>query len=247
MRNWDRPPDTTRQCCVVSGGVNWVGPTARQMCSASECVRWSHRQCLRRPTHSDAEHTCRAVGPTQFTPPHQTRQNGPICVVSGVPVWIGRLLWTCSDFKFSVGDSLELSGIQFTPPKRTRHRQDNFVVSGAGRCELALTWPATSGDCAWWLWVKWQVRHRRGRWEDRRVRGAGQFRRAGSHVQRAASCDHHRHVRRQALGHGDVPHDSCSLDVSLAQVLFITSSFWTHIQTRQSTDRRLCPPRGTAT
>jgi len=35
-----------------------------------------------------------------------------------------------SDFKFSVGDSLELSGIQFTPPKRTRHRQDSFVVSG---------------------------------------------------------------------------------------------------------------------
>ena len=29
----------------------------------------------------------------------------------------------------SVGDSLELSGIQFTPPKRTRHRQDSLVVS----------------------------------------------------------------------------------------------------------------------
>ena len=36
---------------------------------------------------------------------------------------------------FSVGDSLELSGIQFTPAKRTRHRQDSFVVS-RGRCEL---------------------------------------------------------------------------------------------------------------
>ena len=36
---------------------------------------------------------------------------------------------------FSVGDSLELSGIQFTPSKRTRHRQDSFVVS-RGRCEL---------------------------------------------------------------------------------------------------------------
>ena len=27
-----------------------------------------------------------AVGPTQFTAPHQTRQNSPVCVVSGVPV-----------------------------------------------------------------------------------------------------------------------------------------------------------------
>jgi len=66
----------------------------------------------------------------QFTPLRQTRQNGSVCVVSGVPVWIGWLLWTCSDFKFSVCDSLELSGIQFTLPKRTRHRQDSFVASG---------------------------------------------------------------------------------------------------------------------
>ena len=34
----------------------------------------------------DTERTCLAVGPTQFTPPHQTRQNSPVCVVSGVPV-----------------------------------------------------------------------------------------------------------------------------------------------------------------
>jgi len=46
--------------------------------------------------------------------------------VSGVPVCIGRLLLTCSDFKFSVGDGFELSEIQFTPPKRTRHGQDSF-------------------------------------------------------------------------------------------------------------------------
>ena len=77
---------------------------------------WSASECDRR-THSDAERTCRAVGVTQFTPPHQTRQDGPVCVVSGAR----------SDFKFSVGDSLELSGIQFTLPKRTRHRQDSFV------------------------------------------------------------------------------------------------------------------------
>jgi len=47
--NSHRPPDKTRQdgpVCVVSGGVNWVGPAARQVRSASECVRRSHRQCL---------------------------------------------------------------------------------------------------------------------------------------------------------------------------------------------------------
>ena len=59
----------------------------------------------------------------------QTRQNSPVCVVSCATVWIGQLLWTCSDFTSSVGDSLEWSGIRFTPPKRTRHGQDSFVVS----------------------------------------------------------------------------------------------------------------------
>ena len=78
---------------------------------ASECVRRSHRPCLRRPTHSNAERTYRVVGLTQFTSPHQTQQDGHVCVVSRVPVWIGRLLSTCSDFKFSVGDSLELPGM----------------------------------------------------------------------------------------------------------------------------------------
>jgi len=60
----------------------------------------------------------------------QTRQDRPVCVVSGMAVWIGRLLLTCSDFRFSVVDSLELSRIQFTPPMQTRHRQDCFVWSG---------------------------------------------------------------------------------------------------------------------
>jgi len=108
-------------CLVWCDGVNCVGPTAVQVHSASECVRRSHRQCLRRPTHSDAERICRAVGPTQFTPPHQTRRDGPVSVVFGV--WRAGMNWqlllTCSDFKFSVGDSLESSGIPFTPPKRT--------------------------------------------------------------------------------------------------------------------------------
>jgi len=98
--------------------------TAGQVHSASECH-------LAVACTLNTECTCLAVGPTQFTPPHQTRQNSPVCVVSGVAVWIGQLLLTCSDFKFSVGgDSLELSGIQFTPPKQTSHRQDSFIVSG---------------------------------------------------------------------------------------------------------------------
>ena len=67
----------------------------------------------------------------QFTPPAmQTRQNSAVCVVSGVAVCTGQLLLTCSDFKFSVGDSPELSTIQFTPPKLSRHRQDSLVASG---------------------------------------------------------------------------------------------------------------------
>ena len=66
----------------------------------------------------------------QFTPPQQAQQNSPACVVS--VAWRCELddCSDCSDFKFSVGDSLELSGIQFTSPKRTRHRQDSFAVSG---------------------------------------------------------------------------------------------------------------------
>jgi len=79
----------------------------------------------------------------QFTPLRQTRQNGSVCVVSGVPVWIGWLLWTCSDFKFSVCDSLELSGIQFTLPKRTQHRQDSFVVSGVALW-ISFNWVVSS-------------------------------------------------------------------------------------------------------
>ena len=36
----------------------------------------------------DPERTWLAVGPTQFPPPNQTRQNSPVCVVFGVAVWI---------------------------------------------------------------------------------------------------------------------------------------------------------------
>ena len=36
------------------------------------------------PTHVHLWRTCLAVEPTQFTPPHQIRQNSPVWVVSGV-------------------------------------------------------------------------------------------------------------------------------------------------------------------
>ena len=78
--------------------------------------RWTHLSGGR----ADSIHTAT---------PDATRRSC-LCRVWCAAVWTGRLLWTCSDFKFSVGDSPVLSGIQFTPPKRTRHRQDSFVVSG---------------------------------------------------------------------------------------------------------------------
>ena len=49
-----------------------------------------------------------------------------------------QLLLTCTDLNFSVGDSLELSGIQFTPLKRTRHRQDRFRRVCRGGVKLLL-------------------------------------------------------------------------------------------------------------
>jgi len=62
-------PDTTRQCClcrVRRCELSRPDRPVRQVRSVSECVRRSHRQCLRRPTHSDAEGTCLAVGPTHL-------------------------------------------------------------------------------------------------------------------------------------------------------------------------------------
>jgi len=76
----------------------------------------------------------------------------------------------------SVGDSLELPGIQFTPPKRTLHRQDSFFVWRGScvyrdsRCDIpvwadqsiglpistkirltkALVWPIAMYGCESW-------------------------------------------------------------------------------------------------
>jgi len=58
------------------------GPTARLVRFVSECVgRRRHCRCDRR-THSDAERTCRAVGPTRYS--HRlTRHRQHCLVVSG--------------------------------------------------------------------------------------------------------------------------------------------------------------------
>ena len=69
-------PDTTQTwlfCRVWCGGVNWVGPTARQVRSASEC---SAAQCDRR-THSDGERTCPAVNSHRHT--RQDKTAAPAC------------------------------------------------------------------------------------------------------------------------------------------------------------------------
>jgi len=73
------------------------------------------------------------VGRTRFTAPHQTRDK-TVLSVSCLVCRCGRLLRTSSCCKFSVGDSLELSGIQFTQPRRTRHRRDRL----AWRCDCEL-------------------------------------------------------------------------------------------------------------
>ena len=87
-----------------------------------------------RPTHSDADATQNApvwrLG--RLNSHRRTRHDKTVLSVSCL-AWqceLHNCKLTCSDFGFSVGDSLELSGIQFTPSRQTRHRQDCFVGSG---------------------------------------------------------------------------------------------------------------------
>ena len=92
-----------RSCCLPGlrrGGGRLAGAavlfclvwrcelTAGQVRSASECVRRSHCAAPDTLRHRpDTERTCLvAVEPTQFTALHQTRQNSPVWVVSGVAV-----------------------------------------------------------------------------------------------------------------------------------------------------------------
>ena len=52
-------------------------------------------------------------------------------------------------FKFSVGVSLELSGIQFTPPKRTRHRQEQFCRVWRDDANIFPARRYASADTSW--------------------------------------------------------------------------------------------------
>ena len=90
MSNSHRPTDTTRQCCLCR--VRQCELSRPERPTTVFSVRVRPAVALRRPTHCDAKRTCRAVGPTQFTPPHQTQQDGPVCVVSGMTVSTGQLL-----------------------------------------------------------------------------------------------------------------------------------------------------------
>ena len=59
MPDSHRPPDTTRRSCLCR--VRRCELSRPDKCVLRpECVRRSHRQCLCRQTHSDAERTCRA-------------------------------------------------------------------------------------------------------------------------------------------------------------------------------------------
>ena len=111
--------------CVAAAAIDRQARRCCRVWCGDKCVLRRSASGGRTGSACAAQHTPTlnaVVGPTHFTPLHQTRQDGPVCVVSGMPM--------CSSFKFSVFDSLELSGIQFTRPKRTRHRQDSFVMSG---------------------------------------------------------------------------------------------------------------------
>jgi len=90
MPSAHRPPDKTRRSCRCH-------VRQRELSRPDKCVRRRSASSGRTAPpdtlrhRSDTERTCLAVGPTQFTPPHQTRQNSPVCVVSGVAVWTGQL------------------------------------------------------------------------------------------------------------------------------------------------------------
>ena len=108
------------------------------MCSASECVRRLHRQCLRRPTHSDAERTCRASGRLNFH-----RHIGRDKTVLSVSCLVCRCeLDDCSE---RVQTSNFLSATVSSCRGSNSHRRDGrdtdkTVLSClAWRCELALT------------------------------------------------------------------------------------------------------------
>ena len=109
-----------RPCLVWCGGVNWVGPTSAFSVGVRPAV------ALRRLTYSDLEQTQNApVWRSSRLNSHQTRQNSAGDVVSGVAVWIGQLLITCSDFTFSPRRVLSCRESN----SHRRSRRDSFVVA----------------------------------------------------------------------------------------------------------------------
>ena len=85
MPDSHRPPDKTRRSCLRRiRRCELSRPDKCVLRRSASGGRTAPPDALRhRP---DTERTCLAVGPTQFTPPHQTRQNSPVCVLA---VWIG--------------------------------------------------------------------------------------------------------------------------------------------------------------
>jgi len=100
-----------RDGLVLSGVAVWID--RRSALGGRTAPPDTHRH---RP---DTERTCLAVEPTKFTPAHQTRQNSPVCVVSGVAMWTGQSLQIfCRRQSWVVGNPIHAD------------RQDRFVVSG---------------------------------------------------------------------------------------------------------------------
>jgi len=142
LPNSHRPPDTTRptrrSCLCRVRRCELSLPDRQTSAFASECVRRSHRQCLRRQRHSDAECTCRA-GSGRLNSHRHTRHDK---TVLSVPCLMCRCeLYDCSK---RVQTSNFLSATVLNCPESNSHRRsvrdtDKTVLSClAWRCELAV-------------------------------------------------------------------------------------------------------------
>ena len=101
---------------VLSCVAVWIG-SARQVRSASEYVRRSHCAAQHTPTQtSHRTHLSGGRADWIHTATPDTTRRSCLC-----RVWCAGVNWTIAlnmftDFKFSVNDTLELSGIQLTSP-----------------------------------------------------------------------------------------------------------------------------------
>jgi len=96
---------TVLSCPVWRCELSWPDhPTSAFCVRVRPAVAPAVLACNAPPdTLQHCERTCKAVGPTQFTPPHQTQQDGPSRLCR---VWCAGVNWTIvpcnSDFKFVV-------------------------------------------------------------------------------------------------------------------------------------------------